>query len=63
MPGATSDDIAQANKVFLPLLGVSFKEVSVKKAKAKAPPPKKHKPSKPLNDNKPKKRAARHNRY
>jgi hypothetical protein len=60
LEGATPEDVAQANKVFLPLSGASF--ASVKPTKAKVPPPKKRKPLKPLDTNMPKKKAARRNR-
>jgi hypothetical protein len=53
--GATAEDIAQAKKMFLPLSDVSF--ASIKPTKAKAPPPKKRKPLKPLDTNQPKKKA------
>jgi hypothetical protein len=62
LPGATQEDVAQAKKVFLPLSGAFFKDLPVKPTKTKTPPPKKRKPLKPLNDNKPKKKAACRNR-
>jgi hypothetical protein len=62
LPGATPEDIAQAKKVFLPLSGAFFKDLPVKTTKAKAPPPKKRKPLKPLDTNKQKKKPAQCNR-
>jgi hypothetical protein len=42
LPRASKNNIAQANKAFLPLSGATFEAISTKPApKTKAPPPKK----------------------
>jgi hypothetical protein len=64
LPEATEEDIAQAKKWFLPLSGATFEVLPLKPAaKSKAQQTKKRKALKPiLENNQPKKKAARRNR-